>query len=127
MLVHLDHRDTQEKKVTKENSDLQDLKELQVPLVLPDHQDPEVFVEMKVQPVQQETADPLEYQDNPVPVELKDQREPQAQLVVLEQKAYQGMPDHKDHKVQLDCPDLQVLLVNQVHQVPMELLDFKDQ
>jgi len=37
------------------------------------------------------------------------------------------LPDHKESKEQLEFPDLQVLLVNQVHQVLMELLDFKDQ
>jgi len=52
MLELLDQWDTQEKKVTKESLDLPDPKEHQVPLVPPDHQDPEDFVEMKDQLVQ---------------------------------------------------------------------------
>lgn len=121
-----DHRDTQEKKVTKESLDLQDPKELQVPLVPPDHQGPVVFVEMKDQPVHQETMDPSVYQDNPVPVELKDQREPQAPLALLDQKVPQEMLAHREHKEQLVCQDLLVQLANQVHLVSMEMLDFKD-
>lgn len=126
-LEQLDHRDTPGKKVIKESLDLQVLKGRQVPLVLPDHQDHEVFVETKVQPVQQETTDPSVYQDNLVPVELKDQREPQVRLALLDQKVLQEMLGHKENKEQLACQDLLVLLVSLVLQVSMEMLDFKDQ
>ena len=52
----LDHRDTQEKKVTKESLDLPDPREHQEPLDPLDHQDHEVCEEMKVQLDQVETT-----------------------------------------------------------------------
>lgn len=83
MLEQQDHRDTQEKKETKESLDLPDPLEHQVHLAPLGHPDPEDFVEMKVQLVQQEITDQLVYQDNQVPVEPKDLKEPQVQLAKL--------------------------------------------